>query len=143
MNPNTIVQDISDRCNDIYLKLGSSHNECVYQKALVIELYNMKATSVEYEKSVPVFFEDNNGVEHTIGSERVDILARFDSNVVLIELKATTSLIRENVEGEQLKKYERALRKLNIHCDCMMVINFTQQKDISYITSQGVSVMVF
>lgn len=122
---------IIDKCNEIYKQLGSAHNECVYQKALVIELYNMNANSVEYEKAVPVFFTDSNGIEHTIGSERIDVLARIDDQIVLLELKATTSPIRENVEIEQLHKYDRALKKMNIVCDIKMVINFVQQKDVT------------
>ena len=123
--------DVITLCNSIYQQLGVAHNECVYQKALVAELWNHGAKSVESEKNVPVFYEDTLGVLHTIGTERIDILMRYKNDedvtkICLIELKATTSTIRHQVEVQQLKKYHHALKHLNIHCDEMYVINFTQ-----------------
>jgi GxxExxY protein len=121
-------QTIVTLCNAIYNQLGSAHNECVYQKALVIELYNHGAHSVEYEKHVPVFFTDVRGTTHTIGSERVDILAYFpDSVVVLIELKAHTAGIREHTEIPQLKKYIKSLAVMNIVPTVSMIVNFPQK----------------
>jgi len=114
-------------CNDIYDQLGPAHNECVYQKALVIELYNHEARSVEYEKHVPVFFKDTNGTTHTIGSERVDILAHFSDNVVLLELKAQTAGIREHTEIPQLEKYIKGLAVMNIVPTLSMIVNFPQK----------------
>jgi hypothetical protein len=99
----------------------------VYQKALVIELYNHGARSVEYEKHVPVFFKDTNGTTHTIGSERVDILAHFTNNIVLLELKAQTAGIREQTEIPQLKKYIKSLEVMNIVPTLSMIINFPQK----------------
>lgn len=122
-----VQQDIVDICQTIYTNLGASHSECVYQKALIIELYNHGARSVEFEKHVPVFFEDSRGITHTIGSERIDILANFEESVVvLLELKAQTSGIREHVEISQLQKYIKGLSFLNIHPDIALVINFPQ-----------------
>tara|TARA_B100001142_G_C14031704_1_gene538387 strand:+ start:252 stop:668 length:417 start_codon:yes stop_codon:yes gene_type:complete len=118
--------NIIDICNIIYATLGTSHNECVYQKALIIELYNHGASSVEFEKNVPVFFEDSKGTLHTIGSERIDLLVRFRERVVLIELKAQSTGIREHVEVAQLQKYIKALAFLNIDIDIALVINFPQ-----------------
>ena len=43
-------------CERIYDTLGSSHSECVYQKALCIELYNHGAISVESEVRAGVFY---------------------------------------------------------------------------------------
>jgi GxxExxY protein len=123
-------------CNAIYKQLGTAHNECVYQKALVLELYNMGASSVESEKNLPVFFQDSKGIVHTIGTERVDVMFRYDGQIHLLELKATTTAIREHVEIQQLKKYNDALKYLNTHCDHMYVINFTQapnRKEVDYV----------
>jgi GxxExxY protein len=118
---------IENICNTIFDKLGQSHNECVYQKALVIELYNMGADSVETEKHVLVFYEDEKHVVHTIGSERIDILARFGSIIVLMELKATTTGIR-NIEKLQLTKYINALSYINIIPSHSFIVNFNQTK---------------
>ena len=114
---------IENICDIIYKKLGPSHNECVYQKALVIELYNIGAKSVEFEKHVPVFFEDSRGTTHTIGDERIDILATFPENLVLIELK---SIARNRLHGyiEQVNKYKRSLSHLNIFPNVFMLVNF-------------------
>lgn len=118
---------IIETSNRLYQQLGPSHNECVYQKALVIELYNLGAKSVEFEKHVPVFFKDSNGTMHTIGDERIDILATFDNaEIILIELKA---IARNRLSGhvEQVSKYKRALAHLNVFPTVCMLINFPQQ----------------
>ena len=121
----TFEYKIWERCNDIYKQLGSSHNECVYQKALVLELYNLGASSVEYEKAVPVFYTDSNRITHTVGSERIDVLARFHNKIVLFELKAITSCIKD-AEVLQIFKYFDALKHLNIDVTHMCIINFAQ-----------------
>jgi GxxExxY protein len=120
-----LVRQISER---VYAHLGSGHNECVYQKALVLELYNHGATSVEYEKNVPVFYTDSRNVTHTVGTERIDVLARFfEDTSVLIEIKAHTAGIREHAEIPQLKKYVTSLRKLGITPTVSCIINFPQK----------------
>lgn len=128
----TLTDSICEVCNEIYNQLGPSHNECVYQKALILELYNIGATSVEFEKHVPVFFKDSLGVTHTIGDERIDILARFESHklYVLIELKAVATRNRLGSHLEQLKKYKKSLQELNITPNILMLINFPQGNDI-------------
>lgn len=123
---NQLSEIIINACNDIYKKLGPAHNECVYQKALIIELYNSGATSVEFEKHVPVFFEDSNKVVHTIGDERIDILARFNGDVcVVLELKAVARN-KLHTYMEQLKKYKKALYNMNITPNMFVLINFPQ-----------------
>lgn len=113
-------------CKNIYNSLGNSHSECIYQKALSIELYNHGATSVESEKYVPVFFVDSNERTHTIGMERIDLLARFDEDIFLIELKAHASGIRENVEIRQLRKYVESLSRLHLVPKHSVIVNFPQ-----------------
>lgn len=117
------MMSIKDACNRIYKQLGPAHNECVYQKALIIELYNMGAKSVEFEKHVPVFFKDSNGTTHTIGDERVDILATFPDSLVLIELKA---IAKNRLQGyvEQVNKYRRSLAHMNVFPNRLLLINF-------------------
>jgi len=122
---------VFDVCNNIYQQLGAGHSEVVYQTALVLELYNLGATSVESEKHVPVFFTDTRGAQHTIGNERIDILARFPKDkelVLLIELKAVANMNRASVE-HQIGKYVRSLRTLGIVPTCQLAINFPQQAD--------------
>jgi len=78
-----------------------------------------------------VFFTDTRGAQHTIGNERIDILARFPSDaemVLLIELKAVANMNRASVE-HQIGKYVRSLRTLGIVPTCQLAINFPQQAD--------------
>jgi len=127
----SLSSQVFDVCNNIYQQLGAGHSEVVYQTALVLELYNLGATSVESEKHVPVFFTDTRGAQHTIGNERIDILARFPSDaemVLLIELKAVANMNRASVE-HQIGKYVRSLRTLGIVPTCQLAINFPQQAD--------------
>jgi GxxExxY protein len=127
----SLPTQVYDVCNVIYHQLGAGHSEVVYQTALVLELYNLGATSVESEKHVPVFFTDTRGVQHTIGNERIDIFARFpnyDGVVLLIELKAVANMNRTSVE-HQIFKYMRSLQHLKIIPTHKLAINFPQQPD--------------
>jgi GxxExxY protein len=119
---------IHTTCDRIYRHLGPGHNECVYQKALLLELYNHGATSVESEKNVPVFYVDTRNVQHTVGTERIDLLARFQDEAILIEIKAHTSGIREHVEVPQLRKYVTSLKSLSVNPSLACVVNFSQKQ---------------
>tara|TARA_Y100000389_G_C17303016_1_gene433947 strand:- start:175 stop:603 length:429 start_codon:yes stop_codon:yes gene_type:complete len=131
---------IVDICNRVYKTLGTAHNECVYQKALIAELWNHGAESIEFEKHIPVFYVDTKNVQHTVGMERIDLLVRYRdqkiSKACLIELKATTSPIRNQVEVQQLKKYHNALKFMNIYCNDFYIINFCQgvvKSEVDYV----------
>jgi len=119
---------IHNTCDRVYRQLGPGHNECVYQKALLLELYNSGATSVESEKNVPVFYVDTRNVQHTVGTERIDLLARFQNETILMEIKAHTSGIREHMEVPQLKKYVASLKSLSVHPSIACVVNFSQKQ---------------
>jgi hypothetical protein len=119
----------------------------VYQKALVAELWNHGAKTVEFEKNVPVFYTDTRGVQHTVGSERIDILLRYvhddQARTCLMELKATASAIRNQVEVQQLRKYHHALQQMHIVCDDFYIINFSQgmgkdQVDVVYFDQSNI-----
>tara|TARA_Y100000389_G_C17226648_1_gene396004 strand:- start:45 stop:479 length:435 start_codon:yes stop_codon:yes gene_type:complete len=124
-NSESLVESIRKVCESIYEQLGSAHNECVYQKALSIELFHYGAITVEIEKHVPVFFTDSRQIRHTIGSERVDLYARFPNCVILFELKATIGTMKKS-EINQIVKYKEAIQILNEPVDCMLLVNFTK-----------------
>ena len=126
-NIEDIESEIIKSANYIYNTLGTAHNECVYQKALAIELHHLGYVIVETEKNVPVFYKDTREYIHTIGTERIDIFARKNNVNVVLELKATTGSIRNQVEMQQLKKYRFALNQLNIESHVLLVIDFKQQ----------------
>lgn len=119
------MDEIRTRCEKIYSQLGSAHNECVYQKALMIELIHLGAISVEIEKHVPVFFIDSRQIKHTIGSERIDLYARFPTETILFELKATTGSMKK-AEHNQIIKYKEALHMLNETVNTMVLVNFVK-----------------
>tara|TARA_X000000368_G_C22916238_1_gene660918 strand:+ start:120 stop:524 length:405 start_codon:yes stop_codon:yes gene_type:complete len=120
-----IIDPIRTICERIYTQLGSAHNECVYQKALMIELIHLGAISVEIEKHVPVFFVDSQQIKHTIGSERIDLYARFPIATVLFELKATTGCMKKS-EHNQIIKYKESLHMLNETANHMILVNFVK-----------------
>ena len=121
-------ETLENICKAIYDKIGNSHSECVYQKALCIEMNNHDTIdTVECEKYVPVLYTCSRGYEHTIGMERIDVLARCnDGSSILIELKAHSSGIRDNTEIRQLKKYMESLKHMNIVPSLATIVNFPQ-----------------
>ena len=127
--PKFIHDAIWNECHTIYQKLGPAHSELVYQKALEIELHHLGASSVETEKSVPVFFTDTQGITHTVSSMRVDLLARFVDYVVPIEVKAQQGSIRSGIEYEQVDKYIEGLKAMNVHPTFSMLVNFCTIKE--------------
>jgi GxxExxY protein len=124
--------EICKTCQYIFDTIGQGHSEAVYQKALVLELYNKGAHSVEYEKHVPVYFADSNNITHTIGSERIDIIARTGDEIILIELKAVQKLDNFNCMI-QIRKYLRSLVVLDIQVTRSYAINFPQRSNITEI----------
>lgn len=131
------LEDIKSICNHIYSQIGSCHSESIYQTILHIELVKYGKSigasdiSVELEKNIPIFYTDTNGVEHMIGTERIDLFVRYDQYNILIELKATNSPIKTN-EILQLQKYVDSLTKLKYTLTHSILINFSK------CTEQGV-----
>jgi hypothetical protein len=144
-----MIDKILRQCNFIYKQLGSSHNECIYQKALCSEIqYIPGLITVESEKHVPVFYKDTRGNLLTLGDERIDILVKYTDEVntmytkyLLIELKATQSGIRDHVEMKQLKKYIHALSYIKILVNDAMVINFPQQRESEQIEYKKINII--
>ena len=124
-NRQTLIDCIRKVCESIYEQLGSAHNECVYQKALCTELMHYGAITVEMEKHVPVFFTDSRNIRHTIGSERIDLYARFPNCVILFELKAIIGTMKKS-EINQIVKYKEAIQILNEPVDFTILVNFTK-----------------
>jgi len=119
-----LVKKIFEKCNYIYQQLGQEHTEYVYQRALAIELYNLGATLVEIERPSPCFFADSKGVTHVLSQERIDLLAHFpDNEIVLLELKNIVKNKLDNHIG-QVEKYKVSLKHQNIEVKYSMLINF-------------------
>ena len=119
-----LVKNILEKSNFIYEQLGREHSEFVYQRALAIELYNLGATLVEVEKNAPCYFEDSRGITHILTQERIDLLAHFpDNEIVLLELKNIVKNKLHNHAG-QVEKYKVSLKKQNIDVKYSILINF-------------------
>jgi GxxExxY protein len=120
----SIVKNILEKANFIYEQIGVDHTEYVYQKALVIELYNLGTTLVETEKSAPCFYISSNGTKHILTNERIDILAHFPNNeIILIELK---NIVKNKLQDHvgQVEKYKISLKHQNIKISSSILINF-------------------
>ena len=120
----SIVKNILEKANFIYEQIGVDHTEYVYQKALVIELYNLGTTLVETEKSAPYFNISSNGTKHILTNERIDILAHFPNNeIILIELK---NIVKNKLQDHvgQVEKYKISLKHQNIKISSSILINF-------------------
>lgn len=80
---------IRGACFSVYKQLRNTQKESVYQRALLIELQNMNLL-VEREKRFPIFY---NGKQ--VGFYTPDLVV---NNAILLELKAKTILIKEDVQ---------------------------------------------
>ena len=83
----------------VHNTLGNGFQEVIYQRALQIELNNLKLV-FEREKEMPIIYLDSE-----IGSRRVDFLV---DNDIMVELKALTKL--EDVHIAQLMNYIEAYK---------------------------------
>ena len=92
----------------VHAALGNGFQEVIYQRALAIELDEMKLL-YEREKEMPIYYKSNK-----IGERRVDF---FVEKKIMVEIKAMIQL--ENVHLAQAKNY---LEAYNIEVG--MLINF-------------------
>ena len=115
-------------------RLGAGHSEQVYQKALSHELQKANIGHT-LEFSVPVIYDGMH-----LNSERVDLYAKTDDDICVVELKATDSSMRRKNEAigtgdivpaahVQLLKYMRMLSTdtYQTHPTLGMLINFRQR----------------
>lgn len=106
----------------VYQQLGPGHTEFIYHRAMETELryHNYK---YETEKRVLILYKTDDGIEYTLGEERIDLyLPEYDT---IIELKAIITIPKET-EITQVHKYNRELRKVGIKSKYGLIINFPQ-----------------
>lgn len=117
------MADLRPACLEVLRQLGCGHAECVYHKALAIELQNHpNVKHLETEKHVPIVYTAANHT-HTVGSCRVDLIyTEVDTQKrVLVELKATASSAGAG-GTHQVEKYVRLLGRV----DEAYLVNFKQ-----------------
>ncbi len=106
----------------VYEELGPGHTEYIYHRAMEAELRSRKINH-ETEKRVLILYKTEDGIEYTLGEERLDIF--LPDNNTIVELKAIVTSPREQ-EIAQVHKYFRELRKVKVEAKYGIIINFSQ-----------------
>ena len=121
--------------HEVYTVLGKGFPECVYQKALGVEL---QAQNMRYDMEVTMSIPYK---EHVVGQVRADIIVRGSSPVV-IETKATAAALKVE-ERWQLSRY---LKILEIPLG--VLVNFPQlstanEPQIEFLVMDGDDVLLY
>lgn len=102
---------ICEMAEDIYRKLGSGHDENIYQKAMEVGL-RLKGIKYDAQRKIELTYLD-----HYVGIGIPDLIVRFDEKKVVVELKAVNAVGLG--DEQQLRNY---MRKLDIQTG--LLINF-------------------
>ncbi len=118
-NCNQFIYLIAER---VYKELGSGHTEFIYHRAMETELRS-RCVNHETEKRVLISYKTEDGIEYSLGEERIDLFIPNEN--IIIELKAMVTPPKET-EITQVYKYYRELRKVGIQSKYGVIINFPQ-----------------
>ena len=124
----SMISFIINICNNVFNSLGKGFNECIYHKAILIDLYKTEY-KIETKKIIPI---DYKGVN--VGYVESDVIVYDEKNdlMIIIELKAQTNDLSYK-EKFQVQKYMNHLNhtidKKNI---IGVVINFSQKNNTIY-----------
>ena len=86
-NPQSMISFIINICNNVFNTLGKGFNECIYHKAILVDLYKTEY-QIETKKIIPI---DYKGVN--VGYVESDIIVYDEKKniMIIIELKAQTN----------------------------------------------------
>ena len=124
----SMISFIINICNNVFNSLGKGFNECIYHKAILVDLYKTEY-QIETKKIIPI---DYKGVN--VGYVESDIIVYDEKKniMIIIELKAQTNDLSYK-EKFQVQKYMNHLNhtidKKNI---IGLVINFSQKNNTIY-----------
>lgn len=124
----SMISFIINICNNVFNSLGKGFNECIYHKAILVDLYKTEY-QIETKKIIPI---DYKGVN--VGYVESDIIIYDEKKniMIIIELKAQTNDLSYK-EKFQVQKYMNHLNhtidKKNI---IGLVINFSQKNNTIY-----------
>lgn len=120
----SIISFIINICNNVFNSLGKGFNECIYHKAILVDLYKTNY-NIETKKIIPI---DYNGVN--VGYVESDIIVYDEKNniMIIIELKAQTNDLSYK-EKFQVQKYMNNIENKNT---IGLVINFSQKNNTNY-----------
>ena len=117
----SMISFIINICNNVFNSLGKGFNECIYHKAILVDLYKTNY-KIETKKIIPI---DYKGVN--VGYVESDIIVYDEKNniMIIIELKAQTNDLSYK-EKFQVQKYMNNIENENI---IGLVINFSQKNN--------------
>ena len=99
-NGRDVISFIIKICNNVFNTLGKGFNECIYHKAILVDLYKTEY-KIETKKIIPI---DYKGVN--VGYVESDIIVYDEKKniMIIIELKAQTNDLSYK-EKFQVQKY--------------------------------------
>ena len=123
-NPQSMISLIINICNNVFNTLGKGFNECIYHKAILVDLYKTNY-NIETKKIIPI---DYKGVN--VGYVESDVIVYDKKNdlMIIIELKAQTNDLSYK-EKFQVQKYMNNIENENT---IGLVINFSQKNNTIY-----------
>jgi GxxExxY protein len=110
------IKTIKDIAIDVYDSLGSGHPEVVYDRAMQVG-FRLAKIRYDSQKVVEVMYKN-----HYVGEGYPDLIAHFEKEKILIELKAIGGTIGP-AEEKQLQTYMKYLK-----IGRGVLINFQQPK---------------
>jgi len=123
-NPQSMISFIINICNNVFNTLGKGFNECIYHKAILVDLYKTNY-NIETKKIIPIDYKGIN-----VGYVESDIIVYDEKNdlMIIIELKAQTNDLSYK-EKFQVQKYMNNIENKNT---IGLVINFSQKNNTIY-----------
>lgn len=120
----SMISFIINICNNVFNSLGKGFNECIYHKAILVDLYKTEY-KIETKKIIPI---DYKGVN--VGYVESDIIVYDEKKniMIIIELKAQTNDLSYK-EKFQVQKYMNNIENKNT---IGLVINFSQKNNTIY-----------
>ncbi|MCD6455094.1 MAG: GxxExxY protein [Candidatus Aminicenantes bacterium] len=108
-----IKQDIIDAARRVYETLGAGHEEAIYRDAMSVELQD-RGYTVKTEMPVSIKYETSQGKSITVGSAKVDVYIEKGETKAILELKASSPLIKEKSKKtkEEMKEYAQLQKYL-------------------------------
>lgn len=120
----SMISFIINISNNVFNTLGKGFNECIYHKAILVDLYKTNY-KIETKKIIPI---DYKGVN--VGYVESDVIVYDEMNniMIIIELKAQTNDLSYK-EKFQVQKYMNNIENENT---IGLVINFSQKNNTNY-----------
>ena len=117
---NKTIELIINIANNVFMHIGKGFNECIYHKALLVDLYKTDYL-IETEKIISILFKNV-----CVGYVKSDIVVEDNENMIIIELKALDREINYK-EDIQINKY---LKHINTYKKKVgLIINFSQKNN--------------